>query len=443
VTSATQRLAAAHVLREPLVLAAGAILVLGVAVAVSFAPLTTLYVTAAVTIVLICNVRVELAVLALVASGPLELTYPVSVGSQLTPTKVVGALAFVTFALNAFATSRRIVFDRAHGIVLMILAIAMLSTLQTSDVGGALATTSRYGSFVALFFVVSQFAGDHRLQRRIAWTLSIGSTVTGFLAVREFLAGHALLARLPQADPNDVAFVLATTLPLTLWLLRERGVRRLLIIAMVGMMSLAIVLTFSRGALVGLGAGVLWKLLVDRGHIRVVLAGLVTAATAVLLIGFLAGGQVDTGLKAKGKIASSNVSTRLEAWHLAAKLAAERPLLGVGPGQFRNVYVQETDQLPGTRPLKVVHNAYLDVAAELGVVAGILFLVYLGLALTRAWSARLTGTGPPGLGEALTVALLVGAISALTLSEQYYAPFWLLGALAAALWHEQRARFGT
>jgi putative inorganic carbon (HCO3(-)) transporter len=438
VTGWAQRFTATHPLREPLALGGALIIALGLAVSASVKPLITLLVIGAILVVVICNVRVEVAVLALVALGPLELAFPSSLNSQLTPTKIVGALAFVGFALNAFVTGRRIVFDRAHGIVLAILALAMLSTLQTTDTGGALTTTTRYGSFVALFFVVSQFVGDHRLQRRIAWALSIGSTITGFLAVREFLSGKALLARLPEGDPNDVAFVLATTLPLTLWLLREPGVRRVLASAMVGMISVAVVLTFSRGALVGLGAGLLWKLLVDRGHLRVIVAGGVTAATAILLVVFLAGGQVDTGLKAKGKIASNNVSTRLQAWHLAAKLAAEKPLLGIGPGQFRNVYGKETDQLPGTPPLKVVHNAYLDVAAELGVVAAILFLAYLALVFVRAWSARVNGRGPPGFAGALTIALLIGSVSALTLSEQYYAPFWLLGALATALWHEQR-----
>ena len=33
-------------------------------------------------------------------------------------------------------------------------------------------------------------------------------------------------------------------------------------------------------------------------------------------------------------------------------------------------------------------------------------------------------------------ALVVACVSAVFLSEQYYAPFWLLGALATALWRE-------
>jgi O-antigen ligase len=437
VTGLAQRVPSVRSLGEPLALAGVLGLAAVLAVLASLWPLYTLLGLAAALVVGICIVRVEVAVLALVASGPLELALSYG-NAQITPTKAIGALAFVSFALNALATRRRIYFDWAHGIVLAILAIALLSTLQARELGDAISTTTRYASFVALFFVVSQFVGDHRLQRLIAWTLSIASTVTGFLAVKEFLSGNTLLARLPEGDPNDVAFVLATTLPLSFWLLREPGGRRALAVAMIAMISVAVVLTFSRGALVGLAAGLLWKILVDRRHVGVVAAAALTTGAAIALVVFLAGGRVDSGLHAKGKVAGKNVSTRLEAWSLAGNFAVDNPLLGIGPGQYRDRYNAATDQLPGTTPLKVVHNAYLDIAAELGVVAGLLFVCYLVLMLVRAWTANITGRGPPGYGGALTIALLVGCVSALTLSEQYYAPFWLLGALATALWHERR-----
>jgi hypothetical protein len=37
----------------------------------------------------------------------------------------------------------------------------------------------------------------------------------------------------------------------------------------------------------------------------------------------------------------------------------------------------------------------------------------------------------------VAIALVVGAVATLTLSEQYFAPFWLLGGLATALWRER------
>jgi O-antigen ligase len=127
------------------------------------------------------------------------------------------------------------------------------------------------------------------------------------------------------------------------------------------------------------------------------------------------------------------VETRLDAWSAAARLSTENPL-GVGPGNFRFHYLEETGRPPGTNNIGVVHNAYLDVAAELGLVAMVVFLLYLGTVFLRAGIARRRGSGPPGLASAIRTAMVVAFVAALFLSEQYYAPFWLLGALATALW---------
>ena len=112
-------------------------------------------------------------------------------------------------------------------------------------------------------------------------------------------------------------------------------------------------------------------------------------------------------------------------------------MLGVGPGNFQYYFLKATDSPEGTVRLRVVHNAYLDIAAELGPTAMVLFLLYLGLVFMRLTGARRLGLGPPGFAAALRVSLVIAAVSALTLSEQYFAPFWLIGGLAAALWQER------
>jgi O-antigen ligase len=302
----------------------------------------------------------------------------------------------------------------------------------------ALTTTTRYASFVALFFVVSQFVGDHVLQRRIAWVLSVSSAIAGAVASWNFLSGRTLSARLPNGDPNDVAFILATTLPLAFWLLREQGRRRLAAAALVGVISVSILLTLSRGALIGLAAAVVWLALAERRLLRPLLAGAAVAAIVLGVVVHVKHNRIETGLQAKEKVASANVASRLEAWDAASRLAVDHPALGVGPGNFQYYFYSATDSPPGTERLRVVHDAYLDIAAELGPVAMLLFVAYLGLVFARLTGARRLELGPPGFAAALRVSLVIGCVSALTLSEQYFAPFWLIGGLAAALWQERQ-----
>src|SRR3954469_9887375 len=311
-----------------------------------------------------CLVRVEAAILLLVAASPLEGAFQPS--PTLTITKIAGALCFASFALHALSSQRRLYFDRTHALVLGLLAIALVSTLWADDLASAQATTIRYASFAALYVVISQFVGNERLQRRIAWTLSAACAFTGVLAIGNLLSGSSPQAQVPYTNQNDTAFILATTLPLTFWLLREGRVRAAVALGLLGINAAAIVLTFSRGALVGLAAFAVWQLVVERKRVAILLVGAAVAALATFAFVHTNSKQVEQGLVYKQQVAQENVSTRLEAWRAAGSLLESHPVFGVGPGNFRDHYFEATGRPVGTENLGVVHNAYLDVAAEVG-----------------------------------------------------------------------------
>ena len=397
-------------------------------------PIQILLATLAVAGILICFIRVDVALLVLVAFAPLELAISYGATSQLSPTKLAGLLCFASFAFFAVATNRRLVFDRVHAVAAVILCLALLSTLGAQDQSLALKTSTRYGSFVALCFVVSQFVGSHRLQTRLAWVLSIASAVTGALAVESFLSGDSFAARLPFGDPGDIGFILATTLPFTFWLTRERGARRALAVVLIAVILVAAVLTLSRGTIVGLGAGLVWILLSDpRRSLRVVLAGAVVAVVGFAAIIHFEHNRIQASLEGKAQVAQENVDARLAAWSAAARFSVDHPLLGIGPGNFRLRYPEYADVPAGVSTLSVVHNSFLDIAAEIGPLAMMLFVAYIVLVFHRLTIAVRDSRGPPAFAIAARTSLVIAIAASLTLTEQYYAPFWLLGGLAVAL----------
>jgi putative inorganic carbon (hco3(-)) transporter len=402
-------------------------------------PALVLFAFVVAVVVFLCALRADIALLLLVATAPLEGAIQIGSGSVLTISKLAGALAFSSFFLFAVATNRKLLVDRSHAIIGLILALALVSTLQARDVPQGFSTSIRYASFVALYLVVSQFAHDHRLQRRIVWVLCAASTVAGLLTIRNFLNETTSQAALPYTNPNDTAFVLATTLPLAFWLLRERWVLRFAAIGMIGLMSASILLSFSRGALVGLGAAALFQLVTQRKHILLLAGGVLVSAVTTIAFIQTNPGQVESGFQAKQRVAEYNVESRIEAWRAALDLIEANPLLGVGPGNFREYFYEATGNPPGTPNLLVVHNAFLDVGAELGLAAMLLFIAYVGVILRRATLAERAGSGLPGYATALRAALIVAVVASLFLSEQYYAPLWLLGGLATALWRESKA----
>ena len=383
--------------------------------------------------VLLFLLRTDLALLLVVAAAPLEGAFS-SGPAGISVTKLTGGLCFASFAFSLARGRRRLVFERGQAIVLGILALALLSSLQAHETSAALTTTSRYASFAIVYVIFTQLGHDRVLQRRIAWTLAIASTVAAGLGLREYLSGKQELATLPHVNQNDFAFLLATSLPLMFFLLTGPKLLRPLVLASIGLVSAATLLSLSRGALVGIGAGFLLFVITDRRRVRVTLAAGVLATVGTIAVIQSDPQRFHQALQLKSQVAQQNVSTRFGAWGAAARLASDNPLLGVGPGNFQFYYNKLTGEPIGTFTLTVAHNALLDVGAELGLAAMFLLAVYLVLAFVRLTTCLERGYGDPGFVRALRISLAIAIVSSMFLSEQYFLPFWLLGGLAAAIW---------
>ena len=381
--------------------------------------------------------RTDLALLLVVAVAPLEGALSSGPGG-ISITKLTGGLCFASFALSLARGRRLLVFERGQALVLGILGLAMVSTLHARDTSAALTTTTRYASFAAVYLIFTQLGHDRVLQRRIVWTLAVASSVAAGFGLHEYLSGKQTLATLAHANQNDFAFMLATSLPLMFVLLSGPKLLRPLVLGAIGLVSAAILLSLSRGALVGIGAGFLLFLVTDRRRWQLTLATGVLATVGTLLVIHSNPQRFQEALLLKQQVAHQNVSTRFGAWGAAGRLVADHPLLGVGPGNFQFYYNKLTGQPVGTFTLTVAHNALLDIGAELGLLAMCLLALYLVLAFVRLTACLEHGYGDSSFVQALRISLLIAIVSAMFLSEQYFLPFWLLGGLASAIWIDSR-----
>ncbi len=153
-------------------------------------------------------------------------------------------------------------------------------------------------------------------------------------------------------------------------------------------------------ALVGLGAGLVLAALVarlPRWPALALLGCVLAAGTAGLLAtGGGVAGAAQTVAEARANFASPD---RTGALHAALRLVAQHPLTGTGPG---HADLRWKGHDHGTQLFAYVHNEYLQVAAELGLV-GLVLLAILLVAIARLlWRAR--ATGRPGATWAGVVA---------------------------------------
>jgi O-antigen ligase len=418
------------------------LIALAVAIPVALSPVYAL-VAAAVVVVLGFVVFNAFALLALlVAAFPWDdmLGIPTETVSIV---KILGALLLVGYFLRALARDEDVRLPSTLPSLIAFTMLVLLSLMVSGDVESGLAKTLRYLLFAAFTFLVVQLVRTRAQLLVILRVLMISATVAAIYASINFVSGNVQRVEGPIGEANDFAYVLASTLPFGVYLmLRDRRFR------VVWGVSCAILVgalfgTLSRGALVGLAAVVLWAVATRRTRVTGVLAGAVVVAGVLLLSFTLWEPLIDERLAAKSRVAQQNVESRKAYWSAALRMAADNPILGVGPGRYGIVSRGYILNDPTNIDRPVVHNSYLEVLAEGGVLtlAAFLAFIFASWRLTararRQFQVRDDRDGLR-IAAAVQASLVVAIVSANFLSVQITVPLWLLGAIAAVLAYQPR-----
>ena len=196
--------------------------------------------------------RTDLALLGLIAVQPLEQAVP---PDAISPTKVAGAICLITLILDLVVTGRALRFDGADAILSRPPGDRLRLHPGCRFTLGCRRDDGQVGGFVALFVITTQFVDDPRLILKLLWVLSLSAAVAAVLAISNMFGGRSLLAEPTHGDSNDLAYFLATTLPLTAWLIHRSRRFRPLAVACFVTMATGVVFTLSRGAIVGFAVG--------------------------------------------------------------------------------------------------------------------------------------------------------------------------------------------
>jgi O-antigen ligase len=124
---------------------------------------------------------------------------------------------------------------------------------------------------------------------------------------------------------------------------------------------LALALTLVRGAWVGLAVGVLTLLLALRR------AWAVAAVAAVLLVIAVGVPGVRHRAATLGTLGDATARDRLAMLHTGLRLVRDHPLVGIGPGQVKNVYPTAAGPDALRRSTSHLHDTPLQMAVERGV----------------------------------------------------------------------------
>jgi O-antigen ligase len=303
-------------------------------------------------------------------------------------------------------------------------------------------------------------AGNPAFGRRLLWTLAIAAAGTATLSVDAAFAlasegGRSLLSVL-QTDRiaahifkiNTAASYFVLLIPVLIGLgvgsaqSRPRplaiGVLRWTVTAAgSALLSAALWMTGSRSALlagvvVTAGASVYAvrrrRPAKRTWHWAIAVVAACGVVSALLVFGF----YMRTAALEAVSGTSGSLPVRVLMWQAALKTLAARPVFGVGVGQFPYKVAAFHPDAALSANFGLIrfnaHNQFLEVAAELGVIGGVLFVGMFAAILWRAWKAFRTSRDP-ALGGAIAgvVAFLITCLAGQPLLYEVVAfPFWMV-----------------
>lgn len=290
------------------------------------------------------------------------------------------ALVFVPtqLGLEGNLTSR----PREVNLLLLFGLMVLLSVPFADDPANSLNGFFDFTKVIVIFVVMVNVVRTESRWKMLAFLLLAISCYLGASALRNYQLGLLMVEgyRVKGSignmfdNPNDMALHLVTIVPISVGLMlsTRNPLARLFYGICAILMIAGIAVTFSRGGFLGLfcAAGmVIWKLR-KRHRFLVVVASVILAATLLL---FAPGAIADRFSSVLDADQGSSVDARKDDLKRSLLVTARHPIFGIGIGNF---------MFRSNRAL-ATHNSYTQVSSELGIIALVLYVLFIITPLKR------------------------------------------------------------
>lgn len=355
--------------------------------------------------------------------------------------------------LEVLGKRKPIQFSSLDVVAVLLLIWTTLSIYNSSYIRLSLFELLRMTKLYLLSRVVASNVRRREDVHDVVLALLIGLVVQGVICVLQYMVGTDLgLELFTVGDlrrvsgtvgwPNTLGAYTATLLSVisALWMYGTGGRVRIAIGAacLAGLFSL--ILSFSRGAWISLLAGVA-VILVWGWRAGRLGAKSVPSLSAIALSAAVVGALFATSITARLAEVHPRMDVivdRMQLNRVAMNMISAHPLMGVGINTFVDTMKQyDTTGVTYYFP-EPVHNVFLLVAAETGLVGLGLFLLLVFMAFRASLQAsktddRFLSAGAIGILSGLVVLVVNNLADVHLRTDVLYALFWLLIGLAVAI----------
>jgi len=343
--------------------------------------------------------------------------------SRILPAAIIPALVFLTAAGMA----------------------AVFSVMRSES----LKTLPLYAAYFMVFYSAAKLFRDSKTIKLVLISIIISTLMLSLLGIYQYFfvkvptaAAWVDAKQFPELstrvyatleNPNVLGEYLGLAIPFLagFFFASNKFRQKVLLLATVGMLTLCLVLTFSRGAWLGLAVSVFVFALLKEPRLIVLIVILALLAPMFLPP------VVMNRIASIGSLEDSSNAYRITIWIAALRMIKDYWLTGVGLGLSAFARVYREYMIAGASAIHA-HNLYLEICLELGVV-GILSLLWM---VFRAFSEALSNMKSDkssylaaGILAGIAGHLFHGLFDYVWYSPRIVMAFWMyLGLMSALAW---------
>jgi O-antigen ligase len=351
----------------------------------------------------------------------------------LTIVKLLGIICFLIalyeIAANG-ASPRFLRSPHARAYLLFLLMQCASGFIHAGQLVFGLTPYSNVFSILTLFVAAQTLAST---RARLYWCLLVGIGAVGFVslyAIRQHQQyGASARPGGMFADSNEYTLVVGMWIPLAfLWAFSKCRPKweRLLCLGCLSSLVLGTTFAASRGGFLGLVAAA--TLLIFHSQRRIRNFVVVTAVMVPLMV------LIPTSplhrLKNPGYGDQLAEQARLIVWRAGMRMIQAHPLTGIGINNFKPMVTQYEDQ-NGELVVSLAHNTYVEITAELGIPAvlifiGILVSAFVAMERVRRRALTVGYTHLSNIALGLQAGIVSYAVSAAFMSAWWQKLVWLM-----------------
>ena len=319
------------------------------------------------------------------------------------PTMVLAALViyvFLCFALKVFR-GKRIIRWEAVDVMVAAFAVVLFGGGVVSFSAASLKPALLFVCFLAAYFEAVWLLRDREWVVRCSVASVVSATLVSLYGVYQYVTGSSVMAEAwvdsemftsisgravsTLENPNMLGEYLILLIPLAVGMFvgYGEGLRKIPALFCLGCMGVCLLMTWSRGAWLGLiGAALLFLFLWHRRAVWLIFAGV----ASIPILPYILPASIIGRFTSIGNLGDSSTSYRMYIWRASCEMIRDYGWTGIGIGEGAWDKVYPMYAYLGVETAPHSHNLFLQIWLETGIGGLLIFAAVLFLLLQAVFT---------------------------------------------------------